>query len=204
MVRKISFSAFLATILLALSINAHGAPLGLTLSDTPDIASGFIDVMYNASSGTLTAEGFALQFAGGASEPTSPISGGLFILAASVDGSGNLVTNSNGVGGNLTISGTIAPLGYTSGTLLTGEIVSFGFRPEGDPLEFLFRVTGGDLAPMYGGLGGIILGLTGFGGSFAGDFFGSGAVADAAAIPVPATVWLMFSALAGLLGWRKH
>lgn len=203
MVRKITLKAFLASFILACSINAHSAPLGLTLADTPDIASAFINVMYNSASGTLTAQGFALQFTGGAPESSTFISGGLFAVSASVDSAGNLVTNSNGVGGSLTIAGTINSLGYTSGTLLTGDIVGFGFLETGDPLEFLFRVTGGDLAPIYGSLGGIILGLTGFDGSFDGDFFGSNAVADTAVIPLPGAVWLMFSALAGLMGFRK-
>ena len=150
-----------ATALLG-SAPAMATPLGLTLADTPDIASAFIDVVYNAGTDTLTANGFALTLD---APPSNPIAGGLFSLTANVDDSGNLL------GGTLTISGTVAGLGFNSGTLLTANLTAFGFVDAGgDPLEFLFDVTGGDAAGLFGSTGGMILGQSGFEGDWASDW----------------------------------
>ncbi|MBT8130632.1 MAG: VPLPA-CTERM sorting domain-containing protein [Gammaproteobacteria bacterium] len=131
------------------------------------------------------------------------IDSGLFTLDANISNSGGLN------GGTITLGGTINSLGYSSGTLLTGVLTDFGFVPGsdgGDPLEFLFSVTGGDLASLYGGTGGIIMGFTGATGDFGSDFSSApfNASADVAAVPVPAAVWLMFSALAGLASLRRR
>ncbi|MBT8135951.1 MAG: VPLPA-CTERM sorting domain-containing protein [Gammaproteobacteria bacterium] len=195
MVRKLSFSAFWATILLAFSINAHGAPLALTMADTPDIAVGFITVEY--AGGSLSANGFALSFDGSDTDPALDIVNGLFTLNAQIDSAGNLAS------GSLVVSGTIGS--QYSGTLLTGDLTAFGFNdnPAGDPLEFLFSVTGGELASLYGAVGGIILASSGFSGSFT-HFSSTSGTADVAAIPVPAAVWLMLTALAGLSGFRNR
>jgi hypothetical protein len=103
---------------------------------------------------------------------------------------------------------------FNSGTLLTGTLTAFGFPdPGGDPLEFLFNVTGGDAAGLYASApGGIILSGTGFGGSFNVDFdnliggiqgTGSGA-ADVAPVPLPAAVWLFGAGLLGLVGLGRN
>lgn len=191
-----SLKGLLGASLLALSLNAQAAPLNLTLLDSPDIASFFINTSYNAASDTLSATGYALRFASGA-ESALMIAGGLYMLQANIDGSGVLS------GGSITIEGTIDSLGYTSGTLLQGTLTDFGYGA-GDTLEFLFSPTGGDLAGLYGSDGGIIMGQTGFHGSFHQDFGALTAVADVAAVPVPAAVWLMLSALAGLAGVRRR
>ncbi len=203
MVRSKLFTTLKFTVgaaLLSLAWNVQAAPLGLTLADAPDIAVGFITVSYDAASDTLSAAGFALQYDGGGAENTSTITGGLYTLTATIDDSGNLL------GGSFTISGTIPSLGANSGTLLTGVLTDFGFNESGgDPLEFLFAPTGGDLAPLYSAESGIIMSFTGFGGSFTEDFENTGTgVADVAAIPVPAAVWLMLSAMAGLIGIRRR
>lgn len=185
---------------------AQAAPLNLVLNDTPDIVSSFIDVAYDAVTDTLTASGFALELDDDGSIPAEAIAGGSFDLVATIDGAGVMTA------GSLTISGTVATLGYNSGTLLTGTLTDFGFPDAGgDPLEFLFDVTGGDAAGLYGGgslTGGIIMSATGFTGDFTSDFSnlisgipgtGSG-VADVAPVPVPAAVWLFGSAVLGLAG----
>jgi hypothetical protein len=86
--------------------------------------------------------------------------------------------NSQIASGTLTIGGTIPGLGLTSGTLLTGTFSStvasqaFG-AGSGDPLEFLFTVTGGDAATLYGGIGatvGVTLSQSGYAGSFDANF----------------------------------
>ncbi len=152
----------------ALSVSTlEAAPLGLQLNAAPDIFSSFIDVSYDATSDTLSASGFALNIDDDGIGPPHAIVGGLFSLTAPIDGTGAL-----GVGGTISITGTVPTLGMTSGTLLTGTITEFGFKPAGgDPLEFRFDVTGGDVASVYGSArGGIILSASGFTGSFTSDF----------------------------------
>ena len=188
---------------------AQAAPLNLTLNDVPDIVSQFIDVTYNATSDELTASGFALELDDDGSVPAEAIAGGTFDLSATIDDAGNLV------GGTIAIGGTVASLGFNSGTLLTGTLTAFGFPDAGsNPFEFLFDVTGGDAAALYGGgsvPAGVILSGTGFGGNFTSDFdnlssgTGTGiAVANVGTVPVPAALWLFGSGLLGLTGLARR
>ena len=100
---------------------ASGTPLGLTLFDNPDIVSMFIDVVYDAGTDTFEADGFALGLDDDGVGPTLDIVGGSFDLTATIDGAGLLT------GGSLVIGGTVANLGFNSGTLLTGSLTDFGF-----------------------------------------------------------------------------
>lgn len=187
--------------------SAQAAPLGLTLIDKPDIVSAFIDVTYDATSDTLTASGFALAID---VPPPTPIVGGTFDLLATIDDTGALIS------GSLTVGGAVLGGGPM---LLTGVLNSFGFPSgPGDPFEFLFNVTGGDLAGLFGGIGslnGVILSGTGFPGDFTGDFdnliagipgTGTG-MADIAPVPEPATITLfLLGAITLLAGghWRRR
>jgi hypothetical protein len=190
-----------AVLTLGAGSQAQAAPLNLTLLDTPDIVSSFIDVNYDAAGDTFSANGFALELDDDGSVPAEAITGGTFDLTAFIDGSGSLSS------GSLTIGGTVASLGFNSGTLLTGNLTAFGF-PDlgGDPLEFLFDVTGGDAAGLYGAIGGILLtGGTGFTGDFTVDFLGDGsAVSNVAPVPLPAAVWLFGAGLLGLVGVGRN
>ena len=188
---------------------AQAAPLNLTLNDVPDIVSQFIDVTYDASLQTLSASGFALELDDDGSVPPEPIAGGTFDLTATIDNAGNLVN------GTIAIGGTVASLGFNSGTLLTGTLTAFGFPSVGgDPFEFLFDVTGGDAAALYGAgsvPAGVILSGTGFGGDFGSDFDnlstspGTGiAVANVGTVPIPAALWLFASGLLGLIGLARR
>jgi len=185
-----------------LSSHAQAVPLNLTLDNDPDIVSSFINVSYG--SGMLSANGFALSLDDDGMGPAISIAGGSFDLLASINMSGILT------GGTLSIGGTIGSLGFNSGTLLTGNLTDFGFVDMGgDPFEFLFNVTGGDAASLYGGTGGIILSGTGFAGSFANDFnnspfAGMADVASVSPVPVPAAAWLFGSALIGLIGFSRR
>ena len=153
--------------LVVLPRSGFAAPLGLTPVDDPDIAFFFVDVTYDATSDVLDADGFALTLEHPAGV-SNAIAGGFFDLTAVIDDLGNPGA------GSLSILGTVPTLGFGGGTLLTGTLTDFGFRPEGgDPLEFLFDVTGGDAAALYGGLGssfGVILSGASFPGSFGSDF----------------------------------
>ena len=159
--------------LLLASAPAQAFPSLNLAPGTPDIESSFINVDYvgNNAGGTLVASGFANVLTPPGS-PTGNIAGGTFDINA------NANFNAQTASGTLNIGGTIAGLGFNSGTLLTGTFVStagsqtFGAGP-GDPLEFLFTVTGGDAAGLYGGVGstvGVILSQSGYAGSFAGNF----------------------------------
>jgi hypothetical protein len=169
---------------------------------TPDLESSFIDVGYvgNNAGGILTASGFANVLTPPGS-PAGNIAGGSFNINANVNF--NALTAS----GTLAIGGTIAGLGFNSGTLLTGSFAStagnpaFGAGP-GDPLEFLFDVTGGDAAGLFGSTAGVILSQSGYAGSFAGNFssapFGGLADTFSVQVPEPGTLAILGFGLAGL------
>ncbi len=147
--------------------SADAALLGLVLKDFPDINSNFISVNYDSTSNILTADGDASTIDDdGVGGPIGIDNGfGGFSLAAEIDESGNLV------GGTFSISGEVPSLGFNSGTLLTGDLTGFGFNPAGgDPLEFLFSVTGGDAAGLFGSPAGLLLNSAGFDGDFVDDF----------------------------------
>jgi len=193
-----------AALIMGLSSLSHAAPLNLTLNDSPDIVSSFITVDYNSATDVLTASGFANQLDDDGIGTPLNIAGGTFDLAASVLDDGTLA------GGSLAIGGTVAGLGFNSGTLLTGSLTDIGFNiAGGDPLEFLFDVTGGDAAGLYGSLGGIILNSAGFGGSWAisfssGPFQAIADVGTVGAVPIPAAVWLFGTALVGFIGMSRR
>ena len=188
---------------LLLGSAAQAAPLDLLLADSPDIFSSGINVDYTAITGDFTATGTASTFEGDGVAPAVLITGGTFDLTASIDNSGVLS------GGTLTIGGTIPSLGVGPGSLLTGTLTSLGFPTSGsgDPLEFLFDVTGGDLASFYGTSGGIILTESGFIGGFATDFSNvpfTGVADTGTVVPVPAAAWLFGSGLLGLAGIARR
>lgn len=177
---------------------AQAALLNLELL-LPDVESGFIDVQYDADSDLFTASGFALTLDfDGEPPPDENILDGLFSLS--------LIVDENGVpgGGTIEITGNVLDLGPD---LLTGNITEFGFMdsPGGEIFEFVFDVTGGDLAPQFGPLGGVILDAvdSGFGGTFDTSFANSGfsGVSDTAPIPEPATG---LSLLMGAAVWQAR
>lgn len=190
----------IVTLVMGMSSLAQAAPLNLQLNPAPDIFSAFIDVNYDSNADILTASGFALTLDDDGIGTPLDIAGGTFDLSASVLADGTLA------GGSLAIGGTVAGLGFNSGTLLTGSLSAIGFNQANDPLEFLFDVTGGDAAALYGGLGGIILGFTGFDGDWGDDFVSApfNSVADVGVVPVPAALWLFGSGLIALLGLGGH
>ena len=200
MMRTVQFALLLA-LCLALAGAAQATPLSLSLTDSPDIFSGLIDVTYDAASDLLVADGLALEFDDGTGVPLT-IDSGDFHLEATIPASGMASA------GSLSVLGSVDGVGPS---LLTGELSDFGFVDAGgDPFEFLFEITGGALADAFGGVGsvlGVILSDTGFQGHFADNFDnliaqipGTGfGVADVAPLAVPEPAGLLLFAVG--LGW---
>jgi MYXO-CTERM domain-containing protein len=215
----------LATIavLILLGGNVYADLTSLILQPTPDIFSGYIDVTYNASSNTFAANGWALAFYDGVEQINfDEYTEGSFSISATVDESG--VASS----GSLTLTGQV--LGYGStGPLLTANNLSYfnsfftdTLNPNMDVamFEFLFDVSGGEMADMFGGSGakvGVIIGYTAVGpdvtqNQFTADFdnlFGNGpgygsSVSDTGTpTPEPATLSLLAVGAAALLRRRR-
>ncbi len=180
--------------------------LNLELLDSPDIVSAFLDVSYDASGEQFSAVGSSFTIDDGLG-PQININNGFFELLASVTNTG-LVT-----GGTLALGGEVLGFG-SSNPLLTGALVDFGWMDGGgDLFEFLFTVTGGDLATSayYGEPGavvGVILtaefGSGVFTGSFSEDFAnGGGGFSNTAPIPEPATIWLGMISLGVVAGFTR-
>ncbi len=193
---KNRFSSFLlgtAALFLASPVYAS---LSLSLQPSPDLLSGFIDVSYDSITDLFEANGFALELSVGIGDPEA-ILGGAFGLNAIIDESGVLGN------GTIAMGGTIPSLGFNSGSLLTGNLIDFGFPSTGDPLEFVFSLTGGDAAGLFEpGPVGVILSGSGFEGTFTSSFDNrieqvpGSAFADVApVVPLPGSLWL---ALAGI------
>jgi hypothetical protein len=210
-------------VLILLGGNVYADLTSLILQPTPDIFSGYIDVTYSASSNTFAASGWTLAIANGSvDDPINFDEFGTFSISAAVNESG--VASS----GSLTLTGQVLGYGAT-GPLLTANNLSFfnsfftdTLNPTMDVgmFEFLFDVSGGEMANIFGGLGakvGVIIGYTAVGpdvteNQFTADFdnlFGNGpgygsSVSDTAnPIPEPATLSLLAFGAATLLRKRK-
>lgn len=221
----------LAAGLLLLGSPAQATSPGFMLESYPDIISQIVGVEYNYTpSGLFTATGYALGLDNDGSGLPEDITDGAggpgnFSLIAFITGDGTFSS------GTLKIDGEVPTLtGFDSGTLLTGNLTAFDFPAPGDgqSLGFLFDVTGGDAAGLFGGNGpggGVILTGTGYGGQFDPafectgldgtgsactslddkDFSGTGNADTGVVVPEPATVWLIGSGLLLLgLGRRRR
>jgi len=179
---------------------AMGSSLDLS-AHPPDISAGYLNVGYNATTGTLSAVGWPTSFtvSDNAANPASII-GGQYDLTAHVTPTGEPLA------GSLEITGTIPDMALSSGTLLTGQLElsqsGFGFQSGGgDIFEFIFNITGGDLAPYYQGKVSVILDAwdSGFDGSFAKSFTAGPylSVADnSIVVPEPSAAILLLGAVA--------
>jgi hypothetical protein len=191
---------------LAAPATVQATPLNLTLAPFPDISSGFITLTYDAGSGAFNATGFAFTLEHDGVPGAEFINSGTFTINALISNAGVLSP-----GGTLVIGGDVPTLGFPGPTLLSGNLTALGFPDSGgDPLEFLFTVTGGDAAGLYGGIGavaGIILTQTNFPSTaFTESFTREFAVADVAplAIPEPTSIGLGIACGLGLLFARRR
>ena len=200
--RGFGASLLIATLALGVSGPAQASLLGLTLNDSPDIVVSGITTTYVAGTDLFTATSNGPMELDDGSGPSLSIDNELFTLNAVIDIFGNLSS------GTFSIEGD--GLGFATNNLLTGTLTAFGSDTKFDPFEFLFTVTSGELASLYGapatGTGGIILNLHGFNNDWNADFSAIRANADigVSVVPVPAAVWLFGSALFGLVGYGRH
>ena len=178
---------WLALAVASLGTVATAAPLNLVLQPDPDIASQNIMVNYDGSTMAFSAIGDSAFI----NDPATFLFG-TFTLLAQFDNFGNL------------LSGSLDITDSTATSVLTGSALKFGYgSPE--PFEFVFKITGGSLAGLFGGTGGTVgviltqMGIT----PTANGFTGTGAgVADTAPTPEPGTL-LMLATAAGLLAARR-
>ena len=141
--------------------------------------------------------------------------GTVYSITGATDYSISMVLPESGIptSGSLNIMGIVSELGATSGTLLTGDIAQFGYTDPpggtgGERFEFIFDVTGGDLASYYGGTDsgqiGVILHYdnTDFYGHFNNNFSSwCGACSDTFTIPEPSSAIVLLSFVAGWALW---
>ena len=159
-------SVLLFTSLFIFNVQAGVVDSTLALTTTnPDISSIVYTAEYtgNSTDGTFTSLGQASQLTT-AALTSETIDSGTFELNASIQQSAGTAD------GLLSIGGTITALGFSSGTLITATLLQIG--GPNTALNFLFNVTGGDAAALYGGVGatiGVIMNFmdpTGYNGSF--------------------------------------
>ena len=154
-------------LILGLAMPVQAFPeLDLDSDNTNDISSLLLEVDYDSATGALSAESFAINsstlvYAAGGSATVYNMN---FELDALLDPTANTATGSLSIYGDLN-----DPSG--SGLLLSGSLNTFGTSLGNlDPLQFIWDVTGGSLASLFGSQMGTILSATGFAGDFFADF----------------------------------
>ena len=183
------------------ALPARASPLDLS-AHSPDLSATPLTAQYNATTGMFTVTGFPMAFdVSGGSTPDYPsVTSGSYHIDASI------LPNGQAQSGTLAVGGKIAGLA-NSGTLLTGNLSQFGYVNSGDDMfDFVFDVTGGDLAPFYTGHKvGVILDAvnSGFNGSFTSNFASNSGLAmsdnfsfNPSPAPEPSTGALLMVAVA--------
>jgi len=207
-----TFSALALSLgMLTVSAQAQAAALNLNLegAPAPDIASFYNSFSYSAIDDLLTITGAALSFrAEDNTQKNIDTPNYNFNLTANIDDSGTFL------GGVFEITGTVAELGYNSGSLLTGSLTAFGFESGSETLEFTFDATGGDSYSRYLEdayyVGGMVLSNTGFNsGDFTQDWSASEQdskidTSVISAVPEPSSYLLMGLGLVMLSGFVRR
>jgi len=194
------FSA-VASLVAATAAGVQATPLNL-VQDYPDITVVSNTVGYNAGTQQFTATGRPVTYSTPAVYNITDTTITSYSLSAIIDNSGSASS------GTLSIEGKIgAPINAASGTLLTGTLAAFGNgnSANGDPFEFIFTVTGGDLASAMGPQVGVILSAKSTNYiDWSYDFTGgSGATNDTFRVPEPATLAFLLAGMAAFLHKRR-
>jgi hypothetical protein len=186
--------------MLAIGVAAQAAPLNL-VQGYPDIQTISNSVNYSSATDQFTDTGRPIIYSVPTQYNITNTTITSYSLIATINDSGVAT------GGTLTIGGKIGvPINAATGTLLTGSLFAFGNgnTVNGDPFEFIFTVTGGDLAAAMGPQVGVIISAksTNFT-DWTHDFTGgSTATNDTFRIPEPAS--LMLLGLSGLAMLRRR
>ncbi len=189
-------------VLAAAATIASAQPLNL-VPGTPDVASGFIAVDYNATTGAFSASGYTQNL----SLPPNQFAMGQrqFTLNAIINNSGQIAGLAS-----LMVRGDY---GGTDQVLFSSNsITAFGFGPT-NKFEFVFTQQAGSLAAAGTSIGTILVdpnlvfsgGVPSFTSSFSGRLFTGGpgaANADTFVIPSPST--LALAGLGGLMASRRR
>ena len=179
------------------------------LEDFPNFDAIELVVAYDVETDTLFAVGIdnvTLQL--GSEAVIMPIGGTGFRLSIGAP-------QQEGVNatGSLRITGEFPELGYTSGLLLTGDVIDFGWIEPDDEdspyeLQVVFAITGGDAAELFGPTAGIGLTQTAFPGGWDQDWVNSGlgrsVTAEYAPIPLPSALVLLGGCMLGLAGFGRR
>ena len=202
--------------------SASATPLGVQPLQLPDFSASFISVNYDGA-GNLTASGFPQQLT------LTGIAGDYDVISGTWDLTATLNPLTGAlISGSLSITGTISSgpspgtctgpqcgpgggnTGYvgvpTTGPLLTGNMVAFGFPDGASPptptLEFIWDSLGGDLAFLYptGVVRGILNG-SGFGGDWLDPF--SAPFSATANVPEPGVTGLLLMGFCWLAVRRR-
>jgi len=170
---------------------AFATPLNLVQA-YPDVFVTSNAAAYDPNSMQFTETGRPLTYSLPTSYNITNTTTTSYSLTATIDHTGSAT------GGTLSILGKISALGFTSGTLLTGTLApapafGYGNSTNGDPFEFLFTVTGGDMAGDFGSTAGVIISAKStnyvdWSHSFSN---GSGATNDTFRVPEPASLILL-------------
>lgn len=142
---------------IALAPAAFATPLDITIAPQPRITAESLHVHYTTDDQKLDVQGVAWSYI----SPTidmdrfpdgTMIWDGILKICAFIDDMGNIIVNEDD---ELEITGWAAT---RTDTLLTGDLTAFGFPdspPPGEVVmwEFLFEITGGELAEHFGGVG---------------------------------------------------
>ena len=201
----------LGTTLLVGSLAAQAGLLGLDLNEPTAQYNSLAGqgIQFDAGTGAFLASGNPLSVQFPAILGTSPVSGVRGIsIDLSIDASG-IASSGNG-SHDFMLWGDVSD-GVTnySGLLLTGSLLGFGYLDVTatiDVFDFLFEVTGGSLAGLFGNdhIGMLMIAeASTFSGIFTQDFT-SGRIRGTAGlvanpIPTPGTLWLAGLAL-GTIG----
>jgi hypothetical protein len=198
-VSGLAVAAAVLTVVL-LGGTSQGAPIANLYEDRPDIAAGFISVNYTTTGATnFTAAGFATSIDFDGVAPNDYLIGGTQIYSLSA----HVTTAGVASSGALSIAGTVngnAPQGSNdplssnlTSPLLTGTLSDFGYPTSGSgELQFIFDVTGGSAASLFGSKVGVKLNANGYNGTWASNFSNGGnGVADTFVTPEPATLAML-------------
>ena len=166
-------------------------------------------IQYNAASGAFTATGLPLsaQFTSLGGKQLITGAAGLSIHLQ-VDASG--VASSGGAAHDFALWGEVSHAGNLySGMLLTGSLLEFGFLDASiivDAFDFLFDVTGGSMASLFGSgqIGMIMIAERSTFTDFTQNFASTRIKGTIGRVPEPATLWLAGLALGAIGVMRRR